>query len=82
MLFPSNLKVAVPVRVSVWAVPPVWVKRGETVQEAFKQMHENKLPGLPIVDKRYQVIGYVNLLELLSLSIKVKIGAESPKVKK
>ena len=63
-------------------IPPVWVKSGETVQEAFKRMHENKLPGLPIVDERYQVIGYVNLLELLALCIKVKISADSSEVKK
>jgi CBS domain-containing protein len=50
-------------------VPPVWVKRGETVKEAFKRMHENNLPGLPLVDELYQVIGYINLLELLSLCI-------------
>ena len=49
--------------------PPVWVKPDETVKEAFRRMHENKLPGLPIVDDLYRVIGYVNLLELLSLCI-------------
>jgi CBS domain-containing protein len=49
--------------------PPVWVKPEETVKEAFKRMHENNLPGLPIVDDCYKVVGYVNLLELLSLCI-------------
>lgn len=63
-------------------MPPVWVKRGETVKDAFKRMHENKLPGLPIVDECYQVIGYVNLLDLLSLCIQVKNDADSPEVKK
>jgi CBS domain-containing protein len=63
-------------------MPPVWVTHGETVQDAFKRMHSNKLPGLPIVDERYRVIGYINSLELLSLCIQVKITAESPKVKK
>ncbi|MEN8241927.1 MAG: CBS domain-containing protein [Chloroflexota bacterium] len=52
--------------------PPVWVKQGETVKEAFKRMHDNKLPGLPLVDECYQVIGYINLLELLSLCIQKK----------
>lgn len=53
-------------------IPAAWVKSGETVKEAFKRMHANKLPGLPIVDERYQVIGYINLLELLSLCIQAK----------
>ena len=57
-------------------IPPVWVKPGETVREAFKRMHENKLPGLPLVDERYQVIGYINLLELLSLCIQNKNNAD------
>lgn len=56
--------------------PPVWVKPEETVKEAFKRMHENKLPGLPVVNERYQVIGYINLLELLSLCIQVKNGED------
>jgi CBS domain-containing protein len=60
--------------------PPVWVKRDETVKEAFTRMHDNKLPGLPLVDERYQVIGYINLLELLSLCIDVKNGADLSEV--
>lgn len=62
-------------------IPAVWVKRGETVTEAFKRMHANNLPGLPIVDERYQVIGYINLLELLSLCIQTKNDADLPGVK-
>lgn len=46
---------------------PVWVKQGETVKAAFKRMHEHKLSGIPVVDERYHVIGYINLLELLAL---------------
>lgn len=53
-------------------IPPVFVKRGDTVKEAFKRMHENKLPGLPLIDDLYHVVGYINLLELLSLCIKPK----------
>ncbi len=49
---------------------PVWVKRGETVREAFKRMHEHKLPGLPVVDEQYHVVGYINLLELLAIGLK------------
>jgi CBS domain-containing protein len=48
-------------------IPPVWVKHGETVKVAFKRMHTNGLPGLPVVDDLYHVIGYINLLELLAI---------------
>ena len=47
--------------------PPVWVKRGETAKDAFIRMHDNDLPGLPLVDERYHVIGYINMLELVGL---------------
>jgi CBS domain-containing protein len=46
---------------------PVWVKHGETVKDAFERMHEHKLSGLPVVDDRYHVVGYINLLELITL---------------
>jgi CBS domain-containing protein len=46
---------------------PVWVKSGETVREAFKRMHDNRLSGVPLVDDQYHVVGYINLLELISL---------------
>jgi CBS domain-containing protein len=46
---------------------PVWVKQGETVKDAFKRMHENDLAGLPVVNDLYQVVGYINLLELLAI---------------
>ena len=53
-------------------IPPVWVKHGETVKNAFKRMHANGLPGLPVVDDRYRVIGYINLLELLAICLEKK----------
>ena len=56
-------------------IPPVWVKHGETVKHAFKRMHENELPGLPVVDDRYHVIGYINLLELLAICMDKKENA-------
>ncbi|MEK6256831.1 MAG: CBS domain-containing protein [Chloroflexota bacterium] len=61
-------------------MPAVWVKRGETVKEAFKRMHANKLSGLPLVDEQYHVIGYINLLELLSLYIQTDDDADLPEV--
>ena len=47
--------------------PAVWVKHGETAKDAFIRMHDNDLPGLPLVDERYHVVGYINMLEMLSL---------------
>jgi len=46
---------------------PVWVKRGETVRDAFDRMHTNHITGIPLVDDAYRVIGFINLLELLSI---------------
>jgi CBS domain-containing protein len=46
---------------------PVWVKQGETVKDAFERMHEHRLSGLPVVDEKYHVVGYINLLELIAL---------------
>lgn len=63
-------------------IPPAWVNSGDTVKEAFKRMHAEKLPGLPLIDKLYQVVGYVNLLELLSLSIQSKNAPDSSEEKK
>jgi CBS domain-containing protein len=45
----------------------VWVKKGETVKDAFRRMHEHKVQGLPVVDDRYHVTGYINLLELTAV---------------
>jgi CBS domain-containing protein len=56
---------------------PVWVKRGETVKDAFKRMHEHGLPGLPVVDDRYHVVGYINLLELMAVCLHSEKPAEA-----
>jgi CBS domain-containing protein len=56
---------------------PVWVKQGETVKDAFKRMHEHGLPGLPVVDDRYHVIGYINLLELMAVCLRSEDCVES-----
>jgi CBS domain-containing protein len=53
---------------------PVWVKRGETVKDAFKRMHDHNLPGLPMVDDRYHVTGYINLLELMAVCLEPAAG--------
>ena len=46
---------------------PVWMKLDKPVKEAFRRMHDHQIPGLPIVDDAHHVIGYINLLELLSI---------------
>jgi nitrogen regulatory protein P-II 1 len=46
---------------------PIWVKMNDSLGDAFLRMHENKLPGLPVVDDYYHVINYINLLELMAV---------------
>jgi CBS domain-containing protein len=46
-------------------LPPVSVRRDETVRDAFERMHHAKLNGLPIIDGQGRVTGYVDQLELL-----------------
>lgn len=48
---------------------PVWVKRGETVKDAFKRMHEHHVSGLPVVNDLYHVVGYINLIGLLAVCL-------------
>ena len=52
----------------------VWVKRGETVKDAFKRMHEHEVQGLPVVDDSYRVTGYINLLELTAVCLEQQAG--------
>jgi CBS domain-containing protein len=46
-------------------LPPVSVRRDDSVRDAFERMHEAKLNGLPITDEGGRVVGYVDQLELL-----------------
>jgi len=52
----------------------IWVKIGETVKDAFKRMHDHHISGLPVVDNRYQVVGYINLLELMAACVEETEG--------
>lgn len=47
--------------------PPVWVREEERLKSAFHKMHDNRLSGIPIVNDRHEVTGYINLVELLAL---------------
>ena len=46
-------------------LPPVSVRREETLRDAFSRMHDAKLNGLPIIDDDRRVVGYVDQLEML-----------------
>jgi predicted transcriptional regulator len=46
-------------------LPPVSVRREETLRDAFSRMHDAKLNGLPIIDADQRVVGYVDQLEML-----------------
>ena len=50
---------------------PVWVKMDDRIKDAFERMHENHVPGLPVVDDQYHIVGYVNLLELMAVCLDV-----------
>lgn len=50
-------------------IAPVWVKEEETLRDAFRKMHDHQLSGIPIVNNRYEVTGYINLIELLATYI-------------
>ncbi|MEE8121614.1 MAG: CBS domain-containing protein [Anaerolineales bacterium] len=55
---------------------PVWVKVGERVKDAFKRMHDHRISGLPVVDNTYQVVGYINLLELMAACVEEAEGED------
>ncbi len=45
---------------------PVWVREADSLKQALMLMHEHRLAGLPVVDESYHVIGYIDLLGLLT----------------
>jgi len=45
--------------------PPVSVRAGATVREALHSIHRAEARGLPVVDERGHVSGYIGLLQLL-----------------
>ena len=52
-------------------IPPVYVKDDDTLETAFKKMFKNNLKELPVVDNEMQVIGDLNILELIEAWIEV-----------
>jgi len=58
-------------------IPAVWVADQDKISVAFTKMHDNKLSGIPIVNDRYEVTGYINLQELLAFYIRSQKPSES-----
>jgi CBS domain-containing protein len=56
---------------------PVFTHSNNTVEEAFIEMKQLKLPGLPVVNKHYRVIGYISMLEILGLYFQHKVEEAS-----
>ena len=50
--------------------PPISLRPDETAREAFRRLHDTGLPGLPVVDERGRVEGYLDELELLLVWVK------------
>ncbi len=57
---------------------PVYAHLNDSVRSAFHTMHQAKLPGIPVVDEQYHVIGYINLLELMGLCLESSIHRGGP----
>ncbi|HEX6304897.1 MAG TPA: CBS domain-containing protein [Anaerolineales bacterium] len=49
---------------------PVYVRLQDNIQEAFHLVHQRGLPGIPVVDEQYHIIGYINLLELMAVCLR------------
>lgn len=56
---------------------PIWVKRHETVRDAFKRLRDGRLEGLPVVDEELHVIGFINLNELVAVWLRAEHTKES-----
>lgn len=46
---------------------PQFVKQNSTLAETLRIMYENDLEGIPIVDEELQVVGYVDMHEILAV---------------
>jgi hypothetical protein len=49
---------------------PAYLHLEDSLQAAFHNLHNRKLPGLPVVDGQYHIVGYINLLELLVVCLR------------
>lgn len=46
---------------------PVFIMPTDTLDVAYQRMHKAHLIGLPVVDEKYHLLGYLSVLELLSI---------------
>ena len=53
-------------------VSPVFIKDNETLKTAFVKMYQSDQDELPVVDINLQLIGVIDLLELLTILIEKK----------
>ena len=49
---------------------PVFVKKEDSLKDAFAKMRRNRLYGLPIVDDNMRVVGYLDMQEILAVWLK------------
>jgi CBS domain-containing protein len=49
---------------------PAYLQLQDSLQIAFHRLHKRKLPGLPVVDQQYHLVGYINLLELIVVCLR------------
>ena len=49
---------------------PAYLQLKDSLQSAFHSLHKRKLPGLPVVDQQYHIVGYINLLELMVVCLR------------
>lgn len=49
---------------------PAYLQLQDSLKTAFHQLHRRKLPGLPVVDQQYRLVGYINLLELIVVCLR------------
>lgn len=49
--------------------PSIYVKDDDTLKTAFEKMYENDLDELPVIDESHQLIGKIDLLELLMILV-------------
>ncbi len=51
-------------------LPPVYVKRSESIEDAFVRMFENHLTEIPVVDEEMHVVGDLHGIELIAKKLK------------
>jgi len=47
-------------------IEPIYALEDDTLEVVYRRMKENRLTGLPLVDKFYHVKGFLTLVELMA----------------